>query len=144
MRKGYSDCDVTLSAPEWTKFRDVRDGLQRDLERAEEKEVELLHQQAELAQRIIRQKAKKIRLRKQLRLASGKADDAVAKELEDLEAAEEEEVEESAGVETASSYKEFDPWQMSVQDWNQLCDPSFPWVVPPLASSSSSNQEAAV
>lgn len=81
VRNQYPDCDVTLSAPQWTKLRDARDALRRDIEKIEEEEVELL-------QKLTARRMKKIRLRKQLRLPEHRTDTAVAQELEDLEAAE--------------------------------------------------------
>lgn len=136
VRKGYTDCDVTLSAPEWTRFRDTRDKLQKELEEMEEKEVELLLEESRVRERLIKHKAKKIRLRKQLRLASGRAESSVAKELEELEG--EESKEDVPVVETVPSEKAFDPWQMTPLEWEQLCDPDFAWTVPPLSFVSSS------
>jgi hypothetical protein len=81
VRKGYSQCDVTLSAPQWTKLRDARDALRRDIEKIEEEEIELL-------QKLTARRMKKVRLRKQLRLSENRTDTAVAQELEDLENAE--------------------------------------------------------
>lgn len=81
VRKGYPNCDVTLSAPQWTKLRDARDALRRDIEKIEEEEIELL-------QKLTARRMKKVRLRKQLRLSENRTDTAVAQELEDLENAE--------------------------------------------------------
>lgn len=80
VRKGYSKCDVTLSYPQWVKAKEVRERLQKELEAVEVEEVELL-------QRLVGRRQKKIRLRKQLRLAERKTDDAVAKEVEDADTA---------------------------------------------------------
>lgn len=131
VRKGYKDCDATLSVPEWTKYRDTRDKLQRELDSMEEREVELLHEQSRLQQRLLEHKAKRIRLRKQLRLASGRTESAVEKELEELERAEAGEDEEP-GVETLPSTQTPDIWQMSALEWEQICDPLFDWSVPPV------------
>ncbi|KAK6388365.1 hypothetical protein LTR95_019734, partial [Oleoguttula sp. CCFEE 5521] len=78
---GCVECDVTLSRPEWERLRDTRDRLRRDIDKLEEEEVVLL-------QRLADRRAKKIRLRKQIRLSERRTDDAVAKELDELEAAE--------------------------------------------------------
>lgn len=80
VRKGVA-CDVTISSSQWERVRDTRDRLRRDLERVEEEETELLH-------RLAARRARKVRLRKQIRLAERRTDDAVAEELRDLESAE--------------------------------------------------------
>lgn len=80
IRKGYTDCDVTVSAPEWRRLRDLREKIRGDLEKAEEEEVGLLHRLSAL-------RAKKLRLRKQLRHTGRRVDKAVDQELADLEAA---------------------------------------------------------
>lgn len=80
VRKGVK-CDVTVSRPEWERLRDARDALRRDIEKIEEEEVELL-------QKLAARRAKKIQLRKRLRLSEHRTESAVAQELEDLEAAE--------------------------------------------------------
>lgn len=127
VRKGYSDCDVTLSASEWERFRKTRDKLRADLEKADEEEISLLLEQRRLLDRISSHKAKKIRLRKQLRLAENRTDGAVAKELEALEAEEAAEPvpePDEAGVVVDESLPS--GWDMSVFDWDGLCDPSVP------------------
>lgn len=80
IRKGYK-CDVAMSRPQWEKLRDTRDKLRHEIEKIEEEEVELMH-------KLAARRSKKIRLRKQLRLSERRTDDAVAQELEELEAAE--------------------------------------------------------
>ena len=84
----HKKCDIKLSAPEWTKFRDTRERLRKEIDNADEEEIKLLIQQQEILKKISAHKAKKLRLRKQLRLAENRTKSAVAKELEDLEAAE--------------------------------------------------------
>ena len=84
IRKGYTKCDVTVSRAEWEWVRDSRDRLRKDLDRAEEREVELTRQLCE-------HRVRTLRLRKQLRLAERRTDKAVADELEELEATEREE-----------------------------------------------------
>ena len=81
IRKGRK-CDVTLSRPEWKRLRDSREDFKKKLERAEEKEAELLQQ-------LLTHKARTIRLRKQLRLAKSRTDNAIAQELDNLEIVEE-------------------------------------------------------
>ena len=106
IKKGYKDCDVTLSAPKWTRLQDLRERLRKEAEEADEEEVKLLHEQSELQRkyalarrqeereqqdilrRLFEQKAKRIRLGKQLRLASDRTDAAVAKEILDMDEAE--------------------------------------------------------
>ncbi|KAM0713356.1 hypothetical protein Q7P35_000808 [Cladosporium inversicolor] len=55
VRKGYPDCDVTVSRPEWERLRDTRDALRQSIEKIKEEEVELL-------QKLAARRAKKIRL----------------------------------------------------------------------------------
>lgn len=122
VRKGYPDCDVTVSRPEWERLRDARDSLRRDIEKIEEEEVELL-------QKLASRRAKKIRLRKQLRLSERRTEEAVAQELEDLEAAEAiedqflppEDPVDTSGVEVLESPFLFhDILEMPPSDWDQL------------------------
>jgi phosphoribosylaminoimidazole carboxylase (NCAIR synthetase) len=68
------------------KLYNARDALRRDIEKIEEEEVDILQKQSKLLQELTARRIKKIRLRKQLRLSETRADTAVAKELEDLEA----------------------------------------------------------
>lgn len=79
IRKGRR-CDATSNRPEWERLRDVRESLQKDLERAEEWETELL-------QRFESQRAKVINLRKQVRQQAASTDLAVEAELDDVERA---------------------------------------------------------
>jgi hypothetical protein len=44
VRKGYSNCDVTLTAPQWIRLRETRNKLRRELEELEEEEISLLQQ----------------------------------------------------------------------------------------------------
>lgn len=124
VRKGYPDCDVTLSAPQWTKLRDARDALRRGIEKIEEEEVELL-------QKLTARRMKKIRLRKQLRLSEHRTDTAtVAQELEDLEAAEAIEKTflppgESLGVEVPDNPFDFHGiLEMPPASWDEIWHPS--------------------
>ena len=89
-RKNLSHCDVKLTAPEWTKFRDIRDRLRAELEDADEEEIKIIQEQRrldrqrqEVTDRLINHKAKMIRLKKQLRLAADRTDRALAKEIEE-------------------------------------------------------------
>jgi len=93
-RKNLSHCDVRLTAPEWTKFRNMRDQLRAELENADDEEVEILQEQRrldrqrqDLLDRLISHKAKTRRLKKQLRLASDRTDKALAREIEEDDAA---------------------------------------------------------
>jgi len=122
VRKGYTDCDVTVSRPEWEKLRDARDSLRKDIEKIEEEEVELL-------QKLAARRAKKIQLRKRLRLSERRTENAVAQELEDLEAAEAVESEflppedpaEPAGFEISEPpFPFFDIVEMPPTDWDQI------------------------
>ena len=70
---------MTVSRAEWERLRDSREDAKKELERAEEKEAELMQQ-------LLTQRAKTIRLRKQLRLTESRTEKAVAQELEDQEA----------------------------------------------------------
>jgi hypothetical protein len=120
---------VTLSRAEWERLRDSRESLQKELERAEEKEAELLQQ-------LLTQRAKTIRLRKQLRLAAVRTDTAVAQELDDLEAVEELETaflpDEGTGVVAADRPFAFhDLLEMPPADWGSLDGvPLDSWEVP--------------
>lgn len=131
VRKGYSGCDVTLSAPEWMKFRDMREKFRKELDEAEEEEIRLLHQQQDILARLTRHKAKKVRLRKQMRLAGERTDSAVARELDDLESADAVEarylpVVEPDGVEAVEGASSSAVWEMPPSDWAGLCDVDFP------------------
>lgn len=122
---------MKLSVPEWEKFRDVRERLSKELEDADEEEVRLLTAQQDLLRKLSQHKAKKIRLRKQLRLAENRTETAVSRELDELEMAEAVEEEflptpEPAGVEVLGAPNESDPWEMTASDWLGLCDPAFP------------------
>jgi hypothetical protein len=78
IRKGRTDCDVTVSRPEWEAIRDSRNALRLQLEESEEKEIELMHQLAV-------HRSRTLRLRKQLRQAENRTDTAVAAELDALD-----------------------------------------------------------
>lgn len=121
IRKGCKDCDVTVSRPEWERLREVREQLRLDIERIEEEEIKL--------------KMRKVRLRKQLRLAERRTDDAVAEELDELEEAEAVEdrflsAETTSGVEvTENPFAFSDVLEMPPEDWAIIggaSDP-FPW-----------------
>ena len=83
IRKGRR-CDVTVYRAEWERLRDNRERLRKELERAEEKARELLEQ-------LLTHTARTVRLRKQVHRAETHTDQAVAQELEILEAIEDEE-----------------------------------------------------
>ncbi|KAM0701568.1 hypothetical protein Q7P35_010476 [Cladosporium inversicolor] len=68
------------------KLCDARDALRRDIEKVEEEEIEIMQKQSKLLQELTARRMKKVRLRKQLRLSESRANAAVAKELEELEA----------------------------------------------------------
>lgn len=128
IRKGYVTCDVTVSRAEWERLRDGRDQLRLDLERAEEKEAELLQQ-------LLEHRARTIRLRKQLRQAERRTDAAVAREVEDIEEAER--VEEAfldlgeSGVEVEERPFFHDILEMAPTDWASIDGlQSFPWQIP--------------
>ena len=42
VRKGYTYCDVTLTAPQWMQLRRSRDRLRKAIEEIEEEEIGLL------------------------------------------------------------------------------------------------------
>jgi hypothetical protein len=150
------DCDVTLSAPEWTRLRNIRERIRRESEKEDENEMTLLHEQSELDRkqraeredlfsRLLRVKAKRIRLKKQLRLASGRVDAAVAAEIEALETEDVEEeatappsplplVESSVEMSSGSSL-----WEMPPLDWSAISDASFPWELPEMVSTGVDN-----
>jgi hypothetical protein len=118
VRKGYTKCDVTLTAPQWLKLRNTRNKLRRELEELEEEEIVLLKQLAD-------RRMKKVRLRKQLRLAENRTDDAIGEELDALEQADEVEAAflPSLGetVEVAEApYQFHDVLDMSPDAWAQL------------------------
>lgn len=134
VRKGHPDCDVTLSASQWTKLQDAREALRRAIEKVEEEEVELL-------QKLTAQRMKKIRLRKQLHFSEHRTDTAVAQELEDLEAAEAVEKTflppgESLGVEVPENPFDFHGiLEMSPASWDEI------WHSPAADASVSGNSE---
>ena len=112
---------MKLSVPEWEKFRDVRQRLSKELEDADEEEVRLLMAQQDLLRKLSQHKAKKIRLRKQLRLAENRTETAVSRELDELEIAEAVEEEflpalEPAGMEVSGPPNDLDPWGMTPAD----------------------------
>jgi hypothetical protein len=129
VRKGKPHCDVSLSNPQWMKLCDARDALRRDIEKIEEEEVEILQKQSKLLQELTARRMKKIRLRKQLRLSETRADTAVAKELEDLEAEDALEQallssEEPFGVEVPESQFAFHSvLEMPPASWDDLWNP---------------------
>ncbi|KAI4209326.1 MAG: hypothetical protein L6R36_009538 [Xanthoria steineri] len=128
IRKGYVKCDVTVSRSEWERLRDGRDQLRLDLERAEEKEAELLQQ-------LLSHKARTVRLRKQLRQAERRTDVAVAREVEDLEEADRVEEAflglEEPGVEAADRPFFHDILEMPPSDWANIDGlENFPWQFP--------------
>lgn len=104
--------------------------MRKEIEDADEDEIKLLMEQQEILRKLSAHKAKKIRLKKQLRLAENRTESAVAKELEDLEAAEavEEEFlpEETGGIELSEDAGPSDIWNLTPSDWVGLCDPNFP------------------
>lgn len=128
IRKGYTSCDVTVSRAEWEKMRDGRELLRRDLERAEEKEAELLQQ-------LLDHRARTIRLRKQLRQAENRTDKAVAQELDDVEEAERVESAflglEEPGVLVEERPFFHDVLEMVPGDWASIDGlQGFPWQIP--------------
>ena len=93
---------MTVSRAEWERVRDGRDGLRKDLERVEEREVELMRQ-------LFEHRARTLRLRKQLRLAERRTDEAVASELDSLEVLEEAERVEAERVGASNLPEEEEP-----------------------------------
>jgi hypothetical protein len=130
VRKGKPHCDVTLSNPQWMKLCDARDALRRDIEKIEEEEIEILQKQSKLLQELTARRMKKIRLRKQLRLSESRADSAVAKELDDLEAEDALEQallpsEEPFGVEAAEQPFAFHSiLEMPPASWDDIWNPA--------------------
>ena len=127
VRKGVR-CDVTVSRAEWERIRDGRDKLRRELERAEEREVELMGQ-------LFEHRARTLRLRKQLRQAENRTDKAVAEELEGIEEAERVEAEflpaASAEVEVEDRPFFHDILEMPPEDWLAIDgDMPFPFEIP--------------
>jgi hypothetical protein len=78
VKKGLTSCDVGLSYAQFLKLRDARNALRKDIESLEEDEVELLRALSD-------KRAKKIRLRKQLRLAERQAESSAGEALDLLE-----------------------------------------------------------
>lgn len=120
VRKGYTQCDVTLSRPEWERVRDVRDRLRLELQRHEEQEMELM-------QRIFDHRRRTLRLRKELRQAESRTETAAEKELEALEEADRVEAdafgpvaEAPEGVEVASRDFVHGILEMSPIDWSVI------------------------
>lgn len=110
------------------KLCDARDALRRDIEKVEEEEVEILQKQSKLLQELTARRMKKIRLRKQLRLSETRADSAVAKELEDLEAEDALEQallssEEPFGVEVAEQPFFHSILEMPPASWDDIWNP---------------------
>jgi hypothetical protein len=70
VRKGYSTCDVTVTWTEWERLRAQRRKLKRKLDEAEEKVTEAM--------------ATVHRLRKQLRVAEEREEEAISKEMTEL------------------------------------------------------------
>ena len=93
---------MTVSRAEWERVRDGRDRLRKDLERVEEREVELMRQ-------LFEHRARALRLRKQLRLAERRTDEAVVNELDSLEELEEAERVEAERVEASYLPEEEEP-----------------------------------
>lgn len=130
VRKGKPHCDVTLSNPQWMKLCDARDALRRDIEKVEEEEIEIMQKQSKLLQELTARRMKKIRLRKQLRLSESRANSAVAKELEDLEAEDALEQallpsEEPFGVEAAEQPFAFHSiLEMPPNSWDDMWNPN--------------------
>jgi hypothetical protein len=92
----------------------MRERLSKELEAADKEELSLLIAQQDLLQKLSQHKAKKIRLRKQLRLAENRIETAVMRELDELEMAEAVEEEflpsfEPAGVEVSGPPNNTDP-----------------------------------
>lgn len=120
---------MTVTRAEWERLRDSREDAKKELERAEEKEAELMQQ-------LLTQRARTIRLRKQLRLAESRTEKAVAQELDDQEAVDALEnlfvPDEGLGVEAASQPFVFhDVLEMAPQDWGALDRlPSDFWEIP--------------
>jgi hypothetical protein len=129
VRKGKPHCDVSLSNPQWMKLCDARDALRRDIEKIEEEEIEILQKQSKLLQDLTARRMKKIRLRKQLRLSESRANAAVAKELEELEAEDALEqallpAEEAFGVEAAEQPFAFHGiLEMPPASWDDIWNP---------------------
>ena len=128
VRKGYQKCDVTVSRPEWERLRDSRDQVRMDLEKAEEREAELMQQ-------LLTHRARIIRLRKQLRQAERRTERAVAEELEDIEEAERVEASVLSGPEPGVLAEErpffHDIIEMPTEHWASLDGLlGFPFEVP--------------
>ena len=122
VRKGYSECDVTLNRAQWERLRDQREKLQRDLDNAEEAEAGLLHEQVVLSQKIAQHCAKTLRLRQQLRRAAQQTELAVAAEVAELDAEDVlDPVIDEESVEVPEASRAFhDLLEMSLQNWGLL------------------------
>lgn len=111
------------------KLCDARDALRRDIEKVEEEEIEILQKQSKLLQELTARRMKKVRLRKQLRLSESRANAAVAKELEELEAEDALEQsllpsEEPFGVEVAEQPFAFHSiLEMPPDSWDDIWNP---------------------
>lgn len=85
IKHNRKSCDVSLAFSQWEKLRSAREALRRDIESLEEEEVEILQRLSRDQQALSERRMKKIRLRKQLRLAENRVDGATALALEELE-----------------------------------------------------------
>ncbi len=80
-------------------------------------------QEVELLQRLTAHKAKRIRLRKQLRLAEARVDAEVSAEAVRLDEADHT-IAEAVGVDVSGPPDS--AWDMTVAEWETLCDPLAP------------------
>jgi len=78
LRKGYSDCNIRITRPEWEKLRDIREDTRKALAEAKAQELDFF-------QRWVERKAKVVRLKKQLKFASTRVEEAVAQEAANLD-----------------------------------------------------------
>ena len=111
------------------KFQDTREQLQKEIKDANKDEIKLLIEQQEILRKLSTHKAKKIRLKKQLRLAENYTESAITKELEDLKAAKaiEEEflLEEIGRIELSEDASLSDIQNLTPSDQVSLYDPNF-------------------
>ncbi|OQN95110.1 hypothetical protein B0A48_18714 [Cryoendolithus antarcticus] len=85
-RKNRKSCDVSLTSVQWIKLRDGREKLEKEIEELEVEEIGILQRMSQDQKQLVDRRMKKVRLRKQLRLAARRTETAVAEELDRLEA----------------------------------------------------------
>lgn len=125
IRKNCKECDVSLSSSQWSRLRDARDKLRKDIEGLEEEEIEILQRLSRDQQALADRRMKKIRLRKQLRLAENRADNAVEEELEELESLDPPKEDTDAIEVSEHPFQFHDILEMPISSWASFSDVDF-------------------